>query len=114
MGLFQKFESIPDSTDKYILIKEYNTNKIYRVRTIWDAKNTKPTYTIKEDLSQIGEKTVGRGYLQGLGDINEVTSRFTEGKVIIALLKSIKVEGIDIGPSKDENNNYEATWIIFR
>ena len=114
VGLFQRFESISNSSDKYIILKEYNSKKLYTVRTHWNVNEGNATDVIKEDLNQIGDTVVGRGYLQRLGSVNEETSLFTPGKVVTILLKTIKVDTIDKEAIKDQNGNYEAQWIIVR
>ncbi len=114
VGLFQGFESIANSTDKYALISEYDTNKVYKVRTFWGTENTLLTKVLLEDLNQIGDDVVGRGYLKKIGTIVDQSSRFTHGKVIITMLMPAKNNGIDIGPLKDINANYQSEWIVMR
>lgn len=86
VGKFAGWENIPNSTDRYVLVKQYNTSQIYKARTTWSSNISSMTLLVKEDVSKIGSNRVEKGYLTRIGTIENQKELYKD-RILIVLLK---------------------------
>lgn len=110
VGILQGWESISLSKDKYILVKEPESNTIHKVRTTWTDEKSSSMLLVKEDITKIGTNGLENGYLMRIGTIDD-SEELYPGRVVTVLFKTNAAKKDAL---TDENNIPIGDAVVIR